>query len=949
MLQRSDELDVFQFGPFRLVVSKRLLLKDNEPVAIGSRAFDILIALVERAGEVVSHKELVTRAWPDVVVEETSLRVHMAGLRRALGDGREGARYITNVPGRGYCFVGSVQRSAPDSMPAAAPAWSIQGETLPVRLLRMVGRNETIDALRAQVTFQRFVSIVGPGGVGKTTVAIAVAHEIAAEFGNAICFVDLGALKNGVLVVPAVASAIGCLEQVQESLPRLLAFAADKRVLLVLDSCEHVIDSVAALAEGLCREAPLVHIIATSRESLRVEGEHVHLLQALDTPSGEASLSAASALASPAVQLFMDRAAAGGYRLGLSDEDAPLVSEICRQLDGMPLAIELTASRTSTYGINGLAQLIGDRLMLAWQKRLGAPRHQTLQAMLDWSYDLLSEDEQAVLCALSIFVGAFELEMAQAIASDMDRDACSIIGAIASLIDKSLISVNRSERDNIYRLLDTTRTYAAAKLTERGEADAVARRHALHFAERLAAVRAPVRRDRDLTAHARQIGDIRAALEWSFSDTGDASVGVALASGAVPLLLGMSMLRECRHWCLETMNALSGEHLGTRLELSLLLSLATASNHGHSDSTEVGSALERGLALADSLGDTEYQLEFLAGLNLFRTRLADHGAALAAAERYAATAGELRGDHEIVTAQWMLGATHHLIGSQALAQHSYENGFRRAATAGVSKVHSFGYDHQVRALIGYARTLWLRGFADQASEIARQGIEVAERLGHPVSLCICLMYATPVFIWRGDYQTAEQLIDRLIAQASRYSLTMYQAGGLGLRGEAMLARGETSAGVESLRVALSTVQTEQRYILSTTLSRALAEGLAATGHPAEAIMIIDAAVDGAGRGSGTFELPDLLRARAAVQLAASRENWRSAEASLTASLDCARRQAAPGWELRAAIALARLWTDLERADEARSLLFEVRSRFTEGYETTDLRQTEHLLHTLGVR
>ena len=947
MQPRSHELETFRFGPFSLVASARLLLKEKEPVAIGGRALDLLMALVERAGEVVSHKELVKQAWPDVVVEETALRVQIAALRRALGDGRDGVRYITNVPGRGYCFVGSVQRSSPGGFPVAAPVGRIKDEFLPERLPRLVGRDETIDALRAEITFQRLVSIVGPGGVGKTTVAVAVAHEMSAEFRDAICFVDLGAIKDGALVVPAVASAVGCLEQAQESLPRLLAFAADKQVLLVLDSCEHVIDTVATLVEGLCREAPLVHIIATSREALRVEGEHVYLLQALDTPSGEANVTAASVLASPAVQLFMDRAATGGYRLGLSDEEAPIVSKICRQLDGMPLAIELTASRTSTYGINGLAQLIGDRLMLAWQKRLGAPRHQTLQAMLDWSFDLLSDDEQAVLCALSVFAGAFELEMAQAIASEIDPDGSFIISVMGSLVEKSLISVIRAERKNRYRLLDTTRTYAAAKMAERGEANAVSRRHALLFAERLAAVRAPVLKDRDLTAHARYIGDIRAALEWSFSDAGDRSVGVALGSGAVPLLLGLSMLRECRLWCLQMLNALPGEHLGSRLELGLLLSLATASNHGHSDSVEVGSALERGLSLADSLGDTEYQLEFLAGLNLFRTRLADHGGALVVAERYAAIAGGCGGDREIVTAEWMLGATHHLVGNQALAQQSYERGFRRAATAGVSVVYSFGYDHQVRALIGYARTLWLRGLADQASEIARQGVDVAERLGHPVSLCICLVYAAPVFIWRGDYQMAEQLIERLNAEATRYSLTMYRAGSLGLRGELMLARGEAEAGVECLRSALSAVQNDQRYILSSTFSRLLAEGLATIGHPAEATMIIDAVLDAAGRGSGTFELPELLRVRAAVQLAASPENWRAAEASLVASLESARRQAAPGWELRTAIALARLWANCDRAGEARTLLADVLAQFAEGFSTTDLRETARLLDALG--
>ncbi|MCA6109075.1 ATP-binding protein [Bradyrhizobium cenepequi] len=918
-------------------------------VPLGSRALDVLIALVERAGEVVSHGDLIKRVWPDVIVEEASLRVSVAGIRKALGDGRDGARYITNVPGRGYCFVAPVQRSVQGGRSTAAPVGRGKIQTLPAGLQRMVGRDETVEALRLEVVSRRFVSIVGPGGVGKTTVAVAIAHRLADEFREAVCFVDLSALQEGALVVPAVASVVGCLEHTQDSLSRLLAFLADKRLLLVLDSCEHVIEAVAVLAEGLFREAPLVHIIATSRESLRVEGENVHPLRSLDSPRGAASLTAAEALASPAVQLFMERAAAGGYRDELTDEDAPIVADICRQLDGMPLAIELTASRASTYGIGGLAELIGDRLMLLWQGRRSVPRHQTLQAMLDWSYDLLSEREKAVLSALSVFVGAFTMEMAQAVVADADRDELQLVNAIASLVDKSLISVSLTGGASPYRLLDATRAYAAVKLKEQGAANATARRHALYHAERLAGLRTSVLKDRDLTPYSRHIGDIRAALEWSFSPSGDRSVGVALGAGAVPLLLGMSMLRECRWWSLQTLRALSEEDRGTKLELGLQLSLATSSNHAHSDSGEVGAALERGLNLADSMGEAGYQLELLAGLNLYCARLADFGRSLAAAQRYAAIARELGRPREVVMAEWMLGASYHLVGDQAAARQSYKSGFEHAAAAGVSELDSFGYDHQVRALVGYARTLWDCGLPDQAAQFAYRAIEIAESKEHPVSLCICLVYVAPVFLWRGDRQIAEDLVERLIAYAGRYSLTMYKAGGLGLRGALVLESGDTELGIKTLREALSILRTEQRNILLSSNSRALAEGLARTGRSAEAASIIDAAIADAMRGSGTFELPDLLRARATVLLAASPANWPAAEASLKDSLDNARRQHALGWELRSATELARLWMEHGRVDEARALLGDVYGQFTEGFETADLKEAERQLHVLGVR
>jgi predicted ATPase len=720
-------------------------------------------------------------------------------------------------------------------------------------------------------------------------------------------------------------------------------------MLLVLDCCEHLVESVATLAERLFREAPLVHILVTTREALRVEDENIHLLKSLDTPSESSGLTAAKVLESPAVQLFLDRAGAGGYQHDLTDDEAVIVADICRRLDGVPLAIELTASRMSTYGISGLAELIRNHLILLWQGRRSAPRHQTLKAMLDWSYDLLSSREQAVLSTLSVFTGTFTLEMAQAVLSPSDRDGLQVANVIVGLIEKSLISVSHTEGESSYRLLDTTRAYAAAKLQERGEAETIASRHALYYAERLAGIQTSVFRNRDLTAYSRHIGDIRVALEWSFSAAGDKAVAVPLGGGAGLLFLALSMLSECRRWCLQTIQALSEEDRGTRLELGLQLTLATSSHHLYGDSAEAVTALEYGLRLADELTDAEWQMEFLAGLNLFRHRVADFGGSVAIAERYAAIARQSGGTRETVMAEWMLGASHHLAGNQAEAQKSYQCAFKHAATAGFSEAHSFGYDPHVMALFGYARTLWLAGLPDQAMQLAHQGIEVAGRQRHPVSLCIGLTHAAPVFLWHRDLQTAEELIERLIAHAEGYSLTNYHLGGLGLRGKLLLARGETQLGVEILREALTAMQCARRYILSSAFSCALAEGLARTGYSAEATLLIQGLVEEAERGSGTFELPELLRTQGEVLLAASHENWHVAEASLMNAAKSARRQSALGWELRSALVLSGWWKDRGRGEEARTLLADVYGRFTEGFDTADLTEARHRLHALGAR
>src|SRR3984885_8378244 len=477
--------DVVSLGPFSLFAAGRLLKKADEPVPLGGRVLDVLIALAERAGEVVPHKELISTVWPGVTVEDANLRAHIAALRKALGDGRDGARYISNISGRGYCFVAPVTRSSarqPVPITGITPTERVQ--RLPPRPARMVGRDNTVRALAQQLQMWRFVSIVGPGGIGKTTVAISVAHRLIDGFHGAVFFIDLAALTDPQLVPTAIASALGFAVQSQDPVVSLLAFIGDRRILLVLDNCEHVIGVAAALAECIVSEAPQAHILATSREALQVEGEHVHLLYSLDCPPENAGLTAMEALRYPAAQLFMERAAASGYGAALSDIDAPIVARICRRLDGVALAIELAASRVGSLGICGTAELLDNRFGLLWKgRRTALPRHETLNAMLDWSYSLLSEREKVVLCRLSVFVGDFTRQAAGSVASETEADEADIIDTAANLVAKSLISTTAINASTYYRLLDTTRAYAVAELAERGEADRVARRHAIFYAK----------------------------------------------------------------------------------------------------------------------------------------------------------------------------------------------------------------------------------------------------------------------------------------------------------------------------------------------------------------------------------------------------------------------------------------------------------------------------------
>jgi len=341
----------FSFGPFRLSPRRQLLLKGDTPVPLGSRAFEILLALVERAGEVVDKNSLMSRVWPDVAVEESNLRAQITALRRVLAEGGTGANYVVTLPGRGYRFVAVVARSTSDG---AQPQSNIyKGRNLLDRPTRLIGRADVVAMVSSRLQRGRFVTIVGSAGIGKTTVALAVADNLLASYQDGARFVDLAPLKDPRLVPSALASVLGVAVRSENPYPALISFLKDKQILILLDNCEHVLLSAADLAEELLKGVPGVHVLATSREPLRAEDERVQRLPPLETAPASAALTAAEALTYPAIQLFVERAAAsaGGYQL--KDDDISVVAQICRRLDGIALAIELAAGRVDAFGVRG--------------------------------------------------------------------------------------------------------------------------------------------------------------------------------------------------------------------------------------------------------------------------------------------------------------------------------------------------------------------------------------------------------------------------------------------------------------------------------------------------------------------------------------------------------------------------------------------------------------------
>jgi len=943
--------DIMSFGPFSLVPSERLLTKEGAPVELGARALDILIALVSRPNEIVSKKDLLTRVWPHVTVEEGSLRFHIASLRRALGDGKDGARYITTQAGQGYCFVAPILRLGDGDNVDAGEVGSFPHANLPSRLMRMVGRSDDILRLSTQLTAARFVTIVGAGGVGKTTVAIAVGHHLIEAFAGAVLFVDLGMLSDPNLVATAVASMLGLSVQSKDATPNLIAYLRNKRILLILDTCEHLIEAVAALATCIFEAAPQVHLLATSREALQVEGERVYRLDSLACPPDDPGLTAAFARTFPATQLFVERAVASGARLDFSDAEVAIVVSICRKLDGVALAIELAARRVEAYGLQQTAALLDQHLTLLWLgPRTAPPRQKTLQATLDWSYGLLSEPERVVLRRLAVFVGHFTLDAALAVVTSATVDQTLVFGAIDSLVAKSMVATRPLGAMMRYRLLDTTRAYALETAVDDAEQADLAVRHAAYYRrwlEQSGADWPNLSTGAERAPHFAALNNVRAALERCFGANGNADIAVGLAVAATPVFLAMSLLPECHRWSERAILALDDGARGgpEEMHLQAAMGVSLMFMRGGRDAARV--ALNKSFAIAEERDDALNQLRLLGPLNMFHLRIGDFKTALHYAKRCSAIAGSVEDSVAIALAHSILGISLHLAGELGSARAELEAALRDGPRSQLTTTIYLGFEGKILAGVILARTLWLQGHPAQAVDRALQTVRDAASMDHSLTLCIALIWAISIFLWIGDLQSADEHLDWLISRAESHSLAPYLLVGQGFKGELAIRQGDANGGVESLRHCLEKLHAAPYELLTTPLNISLVHGLAALGRSADGMTLIDETVRQVQENGDVAYMPELLRVKGSLLLSMPQPNSGSAEVCFMQSLELSRRQAARAWELRTAIDMAALLASDGKTDSARGLLQPVFEQFVEGSDTADLKAAERLLATLG--
>jgi predicted ATPase/DNA-binding winged helix-turn-helix (wHTH) protein len=514
----SETPAIIEFGHFRVVPRRRELLADGQAIHLGGRTFDVLMALIEGQGAVVAKDTLMERVWPNRIVEENSLHFQISALRDALGAERS---LIRTISGRGYQFTGEIRTIAasPHAQAVAATAATVSAAprpptNLPEPVSELIGRDVEVEEVLGLTATHRLVTLTGAGGIGKTRLGLEVARRLLPEFADGVWVIELAPLSDPDLVPAAVATALGLDLADNVASPDRVAHAlAAKQLLLMLDNCEHLVGAAASMAEAVVRANPAARVMATSREPLRAEAECLYRVPPLAVPTeGSQDL-----LQYASVRLFVARARAAELQFSPDGHVAAAIAAICRRLDGIPLAIELAAARTAALGGEELAARLDNCFdLLTGGRRTALPRHQTLRATLDWSYQLLPEPERVVLRRLAIFAGGFTLQAASTVAAIDEIAGSDIVDCVANLVTKSLVAADLGGATGWYRLLETTRAYALEKLTQSGEFEQVARRHAEYCRDLFerAEVELETRPTFEwLAAYGRRIDNLRAALD----------------------------------------------------------------------------------------------------------------------------------------------------------------------------------------------------------------------------------------------------------------------------------------------------------------------------------------------------------------------------------------------------------------------------------------------------
>jgi predicted ATPase len=662
-----------------------------------------------------------------------------------------------------------------------------------------------------------------------------------------------------------------------------------------------------------------------------------------------------SVLGYSAVQLFIARTRALDSNFAPSSGHLAIVAAICRRLDGIPLAIEFAAARAAVLGVQEVASRLDDRFaLLTSGRRTSLPRHQTLRATLDLSYDLLSVPERRLLRRLAVFPAGFTLDAAIAVAADADAVASTVVEGVASLVAKSLVAFDGSTPAARWRLLETIRAYALEKLAKSGELGQSARLHAEFYRDLLGGAPSsgrPAPTKQVMARRVREIDNIRAALDWAFSTDGDMAIGAVLTAACGPVWLHMSLVAECRDRTARALRCFKPQSdidLRVRMELAMALGLALSYATG-----SVGSAwlaLADALDIAEKLDDTDMQLRALWGMWSYRLNRGEHRITRKLAERFSKVARRGGDSGDVLVGNRLMGATMYYEGRHREARRHLEHFLDLYVTQGNER-HTMWIDVDQRfmARCFLARTLLLQGLADQAKWHGRIAYEEAEAAGNDLLLCLYFAeVAAHITIMTGDLDAAAHSIAALTELSTKQSVSFWTSCAPCLDAVLLIRRGEFARGAILLSKSLKTFRRTENAVYYLALLGSLAEGLAGAGQLSEAQAANDEALAVSRRDGQGWYLPELLRIRGELLLRDMRiQSTVPAENCFLEGIETARQQGALFWELRVALSLSQLRLKQKRADEVWHILAPIYGQFTEGFETTDLCAARRMLQSLG--
>ncbi|MET4039135.1 winged helix-turn-helix domain-containing protein [Bradyrhizobium sp. RT6a] len=944
--QRSGrpQESAFSFGPFRLIPRRQLLLLDGRPVKLGGRAFELLHLLVQRSGDLVSKNELMAAAWPGTFLHDSNLKVNMWSLRRSLGDTQIEPVYIATVARRGYRFIADVQAIATDITDDPARADPVV-PSRPPSLRGIVGRESDMAEIAELLARKRHVTLVGPGGVGKTTLAVAVAQVFAPQCRDGTCLVDLTTISDPMLFGPALVTALGIRGNSDNSLAVVLEYVRSRQMLIILDNCEHVLPAATIFAGSFADDTSPSVLLATSREALGTATEHVVRLGSLAAPRVGETTTAVQALKFPAVQLFVCRAAEwSDYQF--KDEDCPAIVSICHALDGLPLAIELAAAQIGTFApLELVAAMDGNLGFRAAGAEVTPPRHETLMATIDWSFRLLSHKDARLFALLSVFNDAFESEDAAFVAEGAELNPVDVATGLGSLVAKSLLSAESDGPSLRYRLLDSTRRYAA----ERRERDRACHQALRHHAERVLALFEQSedewnwREPADWTnRYLGRIADLRAALSWAFGKHGDPILGIRLTVAGITLWSETSILSEAQAR-LETALALArtvecDDLLRAKLACALGWSLFYARKLSNENEVAWLDAIE----FARRARDCEYQQRALVGFAFYLLQIGHVPRAITYLEEATELAERDRDLTATSEADRALAWARAFAGELSRSRPVLD---RLAATYSLADSRSRKDANEVYRYITVRFNLpfvaWMQGQPDYASRLASDAVEAAGRSGQWVSQSNALgLAALPVSLETGNLEALESYTERMRANLERERISRWVPVERYFSACLRDLRGDPRA-VEDIRAAIDEL-IECRFLMRIgSYLAVLARALLRQGRIDEARAAITRALAHQERQGERWCRSELLRIDASVLLRAGEAPL--AEKRLQEALAEARSIGALTFQLRIGTDLARHWIALGRRRKAAQLLGPIYEEFSEGFGSKDLIEAWELL------